>query len=59
MYWDKYRNHRYGAMRCKSLKKGEWEDVSDMIRFPAGVRHGTAFKVKADIIHGLQSLTEE
>lgn len=59
MYWDKYRNHRYGAIRCKSLKKGEWEDVSDMIRFPAGVRHGTAFKVKADIIHGLQSLTEE
>jgi len=59
LYWDKYRDKKYGAMRCKNLKKGEWEDVSDNIRFPDGVRHGTAFMVKSDILHGLQALTQE
>lgn len=59
LYWDKYRNHRYGAMRCKSLKKGDWEDISDRIKFPPGVRHGTAVKVSAEILHGLQQLSEE
>ncbi len=43
VYFDKYRDHRYGAVRSKDMKV--WEDVSDQIAFPAGVRHGTAFKI--------------
>ena len=33
VYFDKYRDHRYGAVR--SLDHGEtWEDVSDQVSFP-------------------------
>jgi hypothetical protein len=30
-----------------------WEDVSDQVKFPAGIRHGTAFRVSADILNKL------
>lgn len=43
VYFDKYREHKYGAVRSKDGKN--WEDVSDLVSFPKGVRHGTAFKV--------------
>lgn len=56
VYWDEYRNKRYGAVRTKSLKKPEWEDVSDLIRFPAGVRHGTAFNVDDNVLLQLQKV---
>lgn len=59
VYWDKYRNKRYGATRCRDLKKPLWSDVSDQINMPAGVRHGTAFKVNDDILRGLQGLDKE
>lgn len=49
VYFDKYRDHRYGAVR--SLDHGEtWEDVSDQVSFPKGIRHGTAFAVDASVI---------
>ncbi len=51
IYFDKYAEHKYGAVRSKDLK--EWEDVSDQVIFPAGVRHGTAFKVSAKIFKHL------
>lgn len=51
VYFDKYRDHKYGAVRSKDMKV--WEDVSDSIVFPAGVRHGTAFTVSEDILNGL------
>jgi len=56
VYWDKYRDKRYGAVRTKSLNKPEWEDVSSQIQFPSGVRHGTAFKVDDSILLQLQNL---
>ena len=44
VYFDKYRDHRYGAVR--SLDHGKtWEDISDQTSFPQGIRHGTAFAV--------------
>lgn len=51
VYFDKYRDHKYGAVRSKDMKV--WEDVSDSIVFPVGVRHGTAFTVSEDILNGL------
>ncbi|WP_031501030.1 glycoside hydrolase family 43 protein [Bryobacter aggregatus] len=42
IYFDKYRDHKYGAIRSKDLKT--WEDVSAQIRLPKGMRHGTAFR---------------
>jgi len=59
VYWDKYRDKKYGAVRCKNLNKPVWEDISDMIRFPAGVRHGTAFKVSDAVLIGLQNLDKK
>ena len=52
VYFDKYRDHRYGAVR--SLDHGHtWEDVSGQVTFPRGVRHGTAFAVDASVVEGL------
>lgn len=58
VYWDKYRNHRYGAVRTKNLKKAAWEDISNMVKFPQGVRHGTAFEVDESILRELLKETE-
>ena len=52
VYFDKYRDHRYGAVR--SLDHGEtWEDVSDQVSFPKRIRHGTAFAVDASVVESL------
>jgi len=47
VYFDKYTEHKYGAVRSKNMV--DWEDVSDQIDFPKGVRHGTAFKVSKNV----------
>lgn len=54
VYFDKYTNHRYGAVRSKNMK--DWEDVSELISFPEGVRHGTAFKVSKSVMEGLMKV---
>ncbi|WP_370476309.1 prolyl oligopeptidase family serine peptidase [Tamlana flava] len=43
VYFDKYRDHKYGAIQSSDLIT--WEDFSDKIQFPKGTRHGTIFKV--------------
>ena len=51
VYFDKYRDHQYGAVRSKDMKV--WEDVSKLVSFPEGVRHGTAFKVSDELFEKL------
>ena len=51
VYFDKYRDHKYGAVR--SLNGTDWEDVSDQTKFPRGIRHGTAFPVKPSVVKSL------
>jgi acetyl esterase/lipase len=51
VYFDKYRDHKYGAV--KETAKG-WEDISEQISFPQGVRHGTVIKVSATLINSLK-----
>ena len=43
VYFDKYRDHKYGAVA--SLDLVNWKDISDAISFPAGVRHGTVLAI--------------
>ena len=43
VYFDKYREHKYGAVSSKDLI--HWTDISDKISFPPGVRHGTVFEI--------------
>lgn len=50
VYFDKYREHKMGAVRSKDL--AHWEDISDQVSFPAGVRHGTVFAVKRGVVNG-------
>jgi hypothetical protein len=43
VYFDRYREHRYGALSSLDLKT--WGDVSGRLTMPDGIRHGTAFQV--------------
>ncbi len=43
VYFDKYRDHSYGAVVSKDLVT--WTDVSDRIIMPKGIRHGTVLMV--------------
>ncbi|PKA98532.1 acetyl esterase/lipase [Flavobacteriaceae bacterium MAR_2009_75] len=52
VYFDKYRDHQYGAVRSKDLKT--WEDISDQIVFPEGTRHGTVIKVPESVVDKLK-----
>lgn len=52
VYYDIYRDKRYGAMRTRDLKT--WEDVSAKIHLPdegtpLRVRHGTVIEIPSDI----------
>jgi sucrose-6-phosphate hydrolase SacC (GH32 family) len=51
VYFDKYTEHRYGAVRSKDMKN--WEDLSDQLTFPKGTRHGTVFTVNQEIVEKL------
>ncbi len=51
VYFDKYMDHKYGTVRSKNMI--DWEDVSDQVSFPSGVRHGTAFKVSDKVFRKL------
>jgi hypothetical protein len=48
LYMDRYREHRYGALISRDLVK--WEDISSRVRFPEGVKHGTAFSVSEKVL---------
>ena len=52
VYFDKYTQGKYGAIRSLDMKT--WEDISDSITFPQGIRHGTAFKVEASVVERLK-----
>lgn len=43
IYFDKYRDKKYGAIRSSGLQ--EWKDVSDQVSLPAGIRHGSILKI--------------
>jgi len=43
MYFDKYTLHRYGLLESKDLIN--WTDISDKLRVPTGLRHGTVLKI--------------
>lgn len=43
VYFDKYRDHKYGAVQSKDLVN--WTDISEKLEFPVGIRHGTVFTI--------------
>lgn len=52
VYFDKYTENVFGAIRSKDMV--HWEDVSEQVRFPEDMRHGTAFTVKERVLTGLK-----
>jgi hypothetical protein len=52
VYFDKYRDHQYGAVRSKDME--HWDDVSSQVTFPSGIRHGTVFRVSDKVFDHLQ-----
>ena len=56
VYWNNYMDKSLGGARCNNLKKAQWENISDIIRFPAGAKQGTAFKAEDKILINLQKL---
>lgn len=52
VYFDKYMLGKYGAVKSKDMKN--WEDISDEVSFPKGVRHGTAFTISKAEFENLQ-----
>lgn len=46
VYFDKYIDHKYGAVASTDLK--HWTDISDKINLPSGIRHGTIIQVTKD-----------
>lgn len=45
LYFDKYTQHKYGAISSVDLKN--WQDVSAQVTLPEGMRHGTILKISA------------
>ena len=51
VYFDKYMDKKMGAVISKDMKS--WEDISDKISFPDGVRHGTIFSSDVKVLQNL------
>lgn len=54
VYFDKYRDHQYGAIQSIDLKT--WTDVSDKIVLPKGIRHGSIFVVSREEFEKLKTV---
>lgn len=52
VYFDKYTQHKYGAVTSTDLKN--WTEISDQISLPKGIRHGTILKITPDELAKLQ-----
>ena len=54
VYFDKYRDHKYGAVHSSDLVN--WTDISDKISLPKGIRHGSIFKISRAELESLLKL---
>ena len=52
VYFDEYTRKRFGALQSPDLRA--WTVVSDRLRMPEGMRHGTAFEAGEEVIRRLQ-----
>lgn len=51
VYFDKYTEGVMGAVKSKDLSN--WTDISDIVSFPEGTRHGTVFTVNRSLLDKL------
>ena len=55
VYFDKYRDHKYGAVQSDDLI--HWTDISNQVVLPTGIRHGSIFKISAEEFAALAQFT--
>jgi len=48
LYFDRYTKDSFGAMASTDL--AHWEDISDLLSFPQGIRHGSILKVSRSVL---------
>lgn len=56
VYFDKYIEKRYGLITTSNLE--QWEDKSDKLELPEGIRHGTVFEVSQAVVDKLLSISK-
>ena len=54
LYYDAYTQHHYAGLKSKDLET--WEDITDQLHFPKGIRHGTAFEAPQSVLDKLLTL---
>lgn len=54
VYFDKYRDHRYGAIQSTDLVN--WTEISESISLPAGIRHGSVLRISKSELQPLLQL---
>lgn len=54
IYFDKYSEQKYGAVFSTDLEN--WEDVSDKISLPKGIRHGSIMEITKEELEKLKAL---
>jgi predicted GH43/DUF377 family glycosyl hydrolase len=53
VYFDKYRDHQYGAVTSADFLS--WTDISEKVHFPKGARHGSVFTVSKQEFENLKT----
>ena len=53
VFFDRYRQHEYGALESKDMKS--WADISANISIPEGARHGSFVRIPKHLIEHLLS----
>ena len=56
VYYDRYRERRYGAVKSKDLRS--WTDISDQLSFPADHRHGSVIEVAKNLAERLRAINQ-
>lgn len=56
VYFDRYTKHEYAVVRSADLQT--WEDVSDQLTVPEGLRHGSILPVDCSVVERIRALTE-
>src|SRR5204863_5825206 len=54
VYYDEYTRGHYGAVRTRDFER--WDLVTDSLKTPRGIRHGSAFVVPQSVVNGLLAL---
>lgn len=47
VYFDRYRDHHFGLVRSRDLV--HWDEASDQLVMPKGIRHGTVFQAPDEV----------